>query len=178
MLDLANQLVMPIKEVSAISAVSKPEDGMKSSPKRPGVTMKDALTKGAPGGGDAEELMLEVTCGQNQAALYMSRLQLGSKGTCVLFENAWLTPNEFQYISGRETAKDWKRSIKHHGKSLKVLISKGILTTTPLRCNCGQCSQVSERVDTHTNTHIHRYTYMHTHSGRRTDRQTNLDGHI
>lgn len=107
--------------------------------------MKDALTKGAPGGGggsEAEELMLEVTCGQNQAALYMSRLQLGSKGTCVLFENAWLTPNEFQYISGRETAKDWKRSIKHHGKSLKVLISKGILTTTPLRCNCGQCSQV------------------------------------
>jgi len=87
-----------------------------------------------------DDLRLEVTCGQNQAVLYTSRLQLGSKGTCVLFENAWLTPNEFQYVSGRETAKDWKRSIKHHGKSLKVLIAKGILTTTPpARCNCSQC---------------------------------------
>jgi len=88
----------------------------------------------------SDDLRLEVTCGQNQAVLYTSRLQLGSKGTCVLFENAWLTPNEFQYVSGRETAKDWKRSIKHHGKSLKVLIAKGILSTTPpARCNCSQC---------------------------------------
>jgi len=87
-----------------------------------------------------DDLRLEVTCGQNQAVLYTSRLQLGSKGTCVLFENAWLTPNEFQYVSGRETAKDWKRSIKHHGKSLKVLIAKGILSTSlPARCNCSQC---------------------------------------
>jgi SAND domain len=96
---------------------------------------------------DGGELRLEVTCGQNQAVLYTGRLQLGSKGTCILFENAWLTPNEFQYVSGRETAKDWKRSIKHHGKSLKVLIAKGILTTTPpARCDCGQCnnSPVSE----------------------------------
>src|SRR5271163_2855094 len=89
--------------------------------------------------GDGEELALEVTRGQNTACLYMSRLQLGSKGTCVLFDNAWLTPNEFQYVSGRETAKDWKRSIKHFGKSLKVLIAKGILLTSPVRCNCGQC---------------------------------------
>jgi len=88
----------------------------------------------------SDDLRLEVTCGQNQAVLYTSRLQLGSKGTCVLFENAWLTPNEFQYVSGRETAKDWKRSIKHHGKSLKVLIAKGILSTTPpARCSCSQC---------------------------------------
>jgi len=88
-----------------------------------------------------DDLRLDVTCGQNQAVLYTSRLQLGSKGTCVLFEKAWLTPNEFQYVSGRETAKDWKRSIKHHGKSLKVLIAKGILSTTsPARCNCNQCT--------------------------------------
>ncbi|ESN92192.1 hypothetical protein HELRODRAFT_194341 [Helobdella robusta] len=89
---------------------------------------------------NTDELMLEVTCGQNTAYLYMSRLQLGSKGTCVYFDGSWLTPNEFQFISGRETAKDWKRSIKHHGKSLKVLIAKGILQTNPLKCGCGQCS--------------------------------------
>jgi len=90
---------------------------------------------------DRDGLALEVTCGQNSACLYMGRLQLGSKGTCVLFDNAWLTPNEFQYVSGRETAKDWKRSIKHYGKSLKVLLGKGILLTSPVRCNCGQCGR-------------------------------------
>lgn len=107
---------------------------------------------GADGLVDDGELRLEVTCGQNQAVLYTGRLQLGSKGTCVFFENAWLTPNEFQYVSGRETAKDWKRSIKHHGKSLKVLIAKGILSTTPpARCDCGQCGNSSTPVCTFIN---------------------------
>lgn len=153
MLDLGSVTAMPIKETSVAPSTvpSKPDDslgGPKSTPKRsPSGDLKDTLLKGGPpvvGNGDGE-LMLEITCGQNQAALYMSRLQLGSKGTCVLFENSWLTPNEFQYISGRETAKDWKRSIKHHGKSLKVLISKAILTTSPLRCNCGQCTQSKDK---------------------------------
>ena len=52
-----------------------------------------------------------------------------------------LRPDELS-PTGRETAKDWKRSIKHHGKSLKVLIAKGILTTSPSRCRCGQCQPV------------------------------------
>jgi len=113
-----------------------------SARSRPDVSDEMAADKDDTSAGAAvgDDLRLEVTCGQNQAVLYTSRLQLGSKGTCVLFENAWLTPNEFQYVSGRETAKDWKRSIKHHGKSLKVLIAKGILSTTPpARCNCSQC---------------------------------------
>lgn len=36
---------------------------------------------------------------------YLSKLCQGSKGPCIWFEGSWLTPNEFQYISGRETAK-------------------------------------------------------------------------
>ena len=36
---------------------------------------------------------------------YLSRLCQGSKGPCIWFQGAWLTPNEFQFISGRETAK-------------------------------------------------------------------------
>lgn len=144
MLDFGNVGAMLVKDV-------KPDDGLgqKATSRRCSGDLKGAggCPMGLMGTG-GDELMLEVTCGQNQAALYMSRLQLGSKGTCVLFENSWLTPNEFQYISGRETAKDWKRSIKHHGKSLKVLISKGILTTSPLRCNCGQCSSTTTTITT------------------------------
>ena len=63
----------------------------------------------------------------------------GSKGPCIWFRDSWLTPNEFQYISGRETAKDWKRSIRHCGKSMKLLLTKGILTTHPPICDCDGC---------------------------------------
>jgi hypothetical protein len=89
----------------------------------------------APG----DDVILDVECGLNKGVLYLNRLSSGSKGACVLFDNAWLTPNEFQYVSGRETAKDWKRSIKHYGKSLKLLIAKGFMTTEPASCKCEGC---------------------------------------
>jgi hypothetical protein len=85
-----------------------------------------------------QQVILPVECGQNQALMYLSRLCQGSKGPCILFKTYyWLTPNEFQYISGRETAKDWKRSIRHNGKSLKLLINKGILFVHSPLCECG-----------------------------------------
>lgn len=87
------------------------------------------------------ELVLEVECGQNKAILYLSKLCQGSKGPCISFQTSWLTPNEFQFVSGRETAKDWKRSIRHHGKSLKLLLAKGILNVHPTMCDCDGCRQ-------------------------------------
>ncbi|KAL5019221.1 hypothetical protein ScPMuIL_004943 [Solemya velum] len=74
------------------------------------------------------EALLEVECGTNKAKMYLSKLAEGSKGPCVFFHGSWLTPNEFQYVSGRATAKDWKRSIRYNGKSLKLLFAKGILS--------------------------------------------------
>lgn len=85
------------------------------------------------------EIILEVECGQNKAAMYLSKLCQGSKGPCISFQGSWLTPNEFQFVSGRETAKDWKRSIRHHGKSLKLLLAKGILSVHPTMCDCEGC---------------------------------------
>lgn len=85
------------------------------------------------------EILLEVECGQNKAAMYLSKLCQGSKGPCISFQGSWLTPNEFQFVSGRETAKDWKRSIRHHGKSLKLLLAKGILSVHPTMCDCDGC---------------------------------------
>ncbi|KAK2153277.1 hypothetical protein LSH36_302g05030 [Paralvinella palmiformis] len=83
--------------------------------------------------------VIDVTCGDNEAILFMKGLSTGSKGACVLFEQNWLTPNEFQYVSGRESAKDWKRSIKHHGKSLKILVSRGLMCLKQRRCKCYTC---------------------------------------
>ena len=85
------------------------------------------------------EIVLPVECGPNKATLYLSRLCQGSRGPCVLFRGSWLTPNEFQYVSGRETAKDWKRSIRHGGKSLKLLVAKGVMSLNPPKCNCENC---------------------------------------
>ncbi|XP_032088011.1 sterile alpha motif domain-containing protein 11 isoform X2 [Thamnophis elegans] len=76
---------------------------------------------------DRGEPCLEVECGDNRALLYVRKLCQGSKGPSIRYRGEWLTPNEFQFVSGRETAKDWKRSIRHKGKSLKTLMSKGIL---------------------------------------------------
>ena len=83
--------------------------------------------------------ILQVVCGLNKAVLHLDKLCQGSKGACVLFDDAWMTPNEFQAASGRELAKDWKRSIKHHDKSLKLLIIKGFLFLDPAVCRCEHC---------------------------------------
>lgn len=83
-----------------------------------------------------DELVLEVECGSNIGWMYLSRLCQGSKGASIWFQDDWLTPNEFQFISGRETAKDWKRSIRHKGRSLKLLIAKGFFEFQPAICLC------------------------------------------
>jgi hypothetical protein len=66
---------------------------------------------------DNGEPCIEVECGENKALLYINKLCQGSKGPSIKYRGEWLTPNEFQFVSGRETAKDWKRSIRHKGKA-------------------------------------------------------------
>ncbi|KAJ8371044.1 hypothetical protein SKAU_G00110720 [Synaphobranchus kaupii] len=88
---------------------------------------------------DKGEPCIEVECGENKAFLYINKLCQGSKGPSIKYRGEWLTPNEFQFVSGRETAKDWKRSIRHKGKSLKTLMSKGILQVHPPICDCPGC---------------------------------------
>lgn len=65
---------------------------------------------------DNGEPCIEVECGANRALLYVRKLCQGSKGPSIRHRGEWLTPNEFQFVSGRETAKDWKRSIRHKGR--------------------------------------------------------------
>ena len=69
---------------------------------------------------DNGEPCIEVECGANRALLYVRKLCQGSKGPSIRHRGEWLTPNEFQFVSGRETAKDWKRSIRHKGAAATV----------------------------------------------------------
>jgi hypothetical protein len=103
---------------------------------------------------DRKDIVLEVECGCNKGLLYLSRLCQGSRGACILFQRTWLTPNQFQAVSGRETAKDWKRSIRHRGRSVKLLISKGILPQNP-KCH------YQGRTDTSTTFHVSTYSFRY-----------------
>ncbi len=80
-----------------------------------------------------------VTCAENEARFYKHRFARGSIGKCVLFRDRWITPNEFQAISGRQSSKDWKRSIRLQGRCLKDYISEGLFEEHPKTCACGIC---------------------------------------
>ena len=92
------------------------------------------------------DVALEVECGENKAMMFLSKLYQGSKGHCIEFRGAWITPNEFQTVSGRHSAKDWKRSIRHNGRSLKLLLSKGVLDVHPAACRCDSCRLLQQSV--------------------------------
>lgn len=88
----------------------------------------------------AGDVLIQVECGLNVGQVCLNKLRHGSRGACVKFDGNWMTPNQFQMISGRETAKDWKRSIKHHGKTLKSLMNNELLLLEPPVCLCEVCT--------------------------------------
>ena len=109
----------------------------------------DHLCQDDDDGSGIDDVALEVTCGTNTGRLVLNRLETGSRGLCIESpEGVWMTPNEFQSVSGRGNAKDWKRSIRHHEKSLKLLEKLGLLTMyeAPV-CLCEHCdSQVIKTI--------------------------------
>ena len=80
-----------------------------------------------------------ITCAENEAKLYRERFGRGSIGKSVLFRSRWLTPNEFQAVSGRQSSKDWKRSIRLKGRCLKEYINDGLFKEHEKSCMCKVC---------------------------------------
>lgn len=80
-----------------------------------------------------------ITCAENEAKLYKERFGRGSIGRSVLFRSRWLTPNEFQAVSGRQSSKDWKRSIRLRGRCLKEYINDGLFKEHEKSCLCKVC---------------------------------------
>lgn len=83
---------------------------------------------------------LNVSCASNEAKFYIKRFARGSVGKCILFKGRWITPNEFQAISGRKSSKDWKRSIRLKGRCLKEFIAQGLFQEHAKTCACKICS--------------------------------------
>lgn len=94
---------------------------------------------------------IDVTCGENVARLFLSKLKVNERiqRRCIQFRETWLTPNEFQKDSGREAAKDWKRTIRHSGLCLKQLLTEEIFnfSTLPPSCQCSNCTGRVSKVD-------------------------------
>ena len=90
------------------------------------------------------ESYLEINCGEAHGWLYLEMLGRvkGAKTLekCILHEGNVISPQEFEQRGGKR-AKAWRKSIKHKGKQLATLISKGAITEhefeTPLSLNGG-----------------------------------------
>ena len=81
-------------------------------------------------------------CGNKSGTLHADRLGSGSKGKCIYCESSdskWFTPKEFEKFGGRETSKDWKRSVKLDGKPFYFYLKSGDLKIHAFNCYCQIC---------------------------------------
>lgn len=121
-----------------------------SSSTTTGSSSSSGVASRSPGGVEADGGALlqtdeygdhfHVNCAGNAAKFYLNRFARGSIGRCVLFRSRWITPNEFQAISGRQSSKDWKRSIRLRGRCLKEYITQGLFQEHLKTCACQICS--------------------------------------
>ncbi|XP_015227705.1 PREDICTED: deformed epidermal autoregulatory factor 1 homolog [Cyprinodon variegatus] len=82
---------------------------------------------------------LPVRCRNTSGVLYKNRLGSGGKGRCIKHNQQWVTPTEFEALSGRASSKDWKRSIRYAGRPLLCLIQEQILNPHAASCTCAAC---------------------------------------
>ncbi|XP_067851634.1 nuclear body protein SP140-like protein isoform X2 [Heptranchias perlo] len=98
---------------------------------------------------------LPVTCGSMYGILYKYRFTTGLHGKCIRTKTKWLTPSEFEEMSGiKKDIQYWKRNIycksEILGKlTLGKLIQKGYLKLHKCDCLCKRC--MSTDIDTEEN---------------------------
>lgn len=87
---------------------------------------------------------IKVYCNEESGVLHPDMLCRGSRGRCILYHGEWLTPNQFEYHTGRERSKYWKRSLYYEGRSLVLLFREGKLTEHDRSCSCGPLERRDE----------------------------------
>lgn len=69
--------------------------------------------------GETENMKLPITCGQIKAEFFVSKMRSGKTvGKCILFQSKWISPTEFENLSGIHSAKKWRRNIKYNGEPI------------------------------------------------------------
>ena len=69
---------------------------------------------------------MQVRCKSVTALLYVAKYESGSKGKCILVNEEWMTPNEFEEKAGSK-AKKYLSSIKCLGRPLRHYVNSGDL---------------------------------------------------
>lgn len=87
----------------------------------------------------AQSPVLDIRCKKAKGQLVKARFGSGTRGRCIMYEDKWWTPAEFEALAGRSASKDWKRSIKFYGEPLLVLIESGYLKVHAVSCSCTAC---------------------------------------
>ena len=70
--------------------------------------------------------VMQVRCKSVTALLYVAKYESGSKGKCILVNEEWMTPNEFEEKAGSK-AKKYLSSIKCLGRPLRHYVNSGDL---------------------------------------------------
>ena len=73
--------------------------------------------------------VMQVRCKSVSALLYVAKYESGSKGKCILVNEEWMTPNEFEEKAGSK-AKKYLSSIKCSGRPLRAYVNSGELRGT------------------------------------------------
>ncbi|XP_060759899.1 uncharacterized protein LOC132870279 [Neoarius graeffei] len=68
---------------------------------------------------------LPVTCGDKKGTLYPDKLARGDK--CILYQDRWFTPNEFERLGGKGRSKNWKLTVRYKNIPLQKLLKDGRL---------------------------------------------------
>ena len=107
----------------------------KAAVRRPRMTRKWRAKVLASGLSD----VLPVECGEMHARLHLFKIGSGTRGTSIEWEGNWLTPVQFEQISGMERAHNWKQSIRYENRSLNCYIKLGLIKLHHRYCDCDRC---------------------------------------
>ena len=105
--------------------------------------------------------VMEVQCMSVSALLYMAKYESGSRGKCILINEEWMTPNEFEKKAGSK-AKKYLSSIKCSGRPLRAFVNSSESSSesssqVPSILDHNYCSKIStaniEKVNKSTQTY-------------------------
>jgi chromatin remodeling complex protein RSC6 len=69
--------------------------------------------------------VLKISCGEKEAQFHVAKFTAGGRSKCVFYRKQWVTPVELEEFCGRGASHNWKRTLKHSGKAVGVLIAQG-----------------------------------------------------
>ena len=93
--------------------------------------------------------IIKISCGNETGFLYPERFGPAGRSLCIKLDkkkdtSGWMSPVEFEKLSGKGAQHNWKRTVRavsHDNKMLWTLIEEGTLKIcADKHCKCSPCS--------------------------------------